>query len=348
MLEGAQATFLDLDHGTYPFVTSSNPTAGGACIGSGVGPRDIDAGRRHREGVRDPRRLRPVPDRSRAARRPTCSSSGGHEYGTNTGRRRRPGWLDLVMLRHAVRLNSISELAVTKLDVLSAFDTVKVCVAYEADGERYEHDALPPVGAAQGRRRSIEELAGLAGRPRRGDDRSRPSRGRTALRRADRRADRRARHLRRASVPGASSTSPSLHEPSRLRRRRGRPGARARGGARRVRADVVVTPGNPGIAGATRRRPQAHVDDSSAGRDRRRPVRHRARGSARRRPRRPAASARAARLRAGCRRRPPRGLEGVHEGALREGGRADGRVSACDPSTRPPGACVAACRGPTS
>ena len=84
----------------------------------------------------------------------------GHEYGTNTGRRRRAGWFDAVMLRQAVRLNSLSEVALTKLDVLDAFDTVKVCVAYEADGDALRPPALPPVGAAQGARRCYEELPG--------------------------------------------------------------------------------------------------------------------------------------------------------------------------------------------
>ncbi len=135
MLEGAQATFLDLDHGTYPFVTSSNPTAGGACVGSGVGPRDID----RVVGI-----AKAYITRVGAGPFPTevdgkvadVLVDRGREYGTNTGRRRRPGWLDLVMLRHAVRLNSISEIALTKLDVLSALEQVKLCVAYEYDNER--------------------------------------------------------------------------------------------------------------------------------------------------------------------------------------------------------------------
>ncbi len=139
MLEGAQATYLDLDHGTYPFVTSSNPTAGGACVGSGIGPRDIS----RVVGIVKAYMTRvgsgPFPtevDGDLADR----LVARGKEYGTNTGRRRRPGWLDLVMLRHAVRLNSLSEIAITKLDVLSEFDSLKVCVAYEGpDGERYDH-----------------------------------------------------------------------------------------------------------------------------------------------------------------------------------------------------------------
>ena len=140
LLEGAQATFLDLDHGTYPFVTSSNPVAGGACTGTGVGPRQIDAV----IGI-----AKAYVTRVGAGPFPTeCLDEvgdvlveRGQEFGTNTGRRRRCGWFDAVMLRQAVRLNSLSEVALTKLDVLDTFDTVKVCVAYEADGERF---ALPP------------------------------------------------------------------------------------------------------------------------------------------------------------------------------------------------------------
>jgi len=156
LLEGAQATFLDLDHGTYPFVTSSNPVAGGACTGAGIGPRFIDrvmgiakayvtrvgtgpfptelaitgeaVGGKPREGV-DPDELR-LGDHF---------VDVGREYGTNSGRRRRPGWFDAVMLRHAVRLNSLSELAITKLDVLDTLDEVQVCVAYEVHGARVEH-----------------------------------------------------------------------------------------------------------------------------------------------------------------------------------------------------------------
>ena len=138
LLEGAQATFLDLDHGTYPFVTSSNPVAGGACTGSGVGPRQISSV----IGI-----AKAYVTRVGAGPFPTeCTDEigdilveRGHEFGTNTGRRRRCGWFDAVMLRQAVRLNSLSEVALTKMDVLDTFDTVKVCVAYEADGERYTH-----------------------------------------------------------------------------------------------------------------------------------------------------------------------------------------------------------------
>ncbi len=137
LLEGAQATFLDLDHGTYPFVTSSNPTAGGAITGSGIGPRNIS----RIIGVAKAYLTRvgsgPFPTElfdetaDRLVER-------GHEFGTNTGRRRRTGWFDAVLLRQAVRLNSLSEVFITKLDVLDSFDVVKVAVAYECDGERYE------------------------------------------------------------------------------------------------------------------------------------------------------------------------------------------------------------------
>ncbi|MDG1368000.1 MAG: adenylosuccinate synthase [Acidimicrobiales bacterium] len=138
LLEGAQATFLDLDHGTYPFVTSSNPVAGGACTGAGVGPRDIE----RIIGI-----AKAYVTRVGSGPFPTelFDEVGDHlvevgrEYGTNTGRRRRPGWFDAVMMRHAVRINSLSEIALTKLDILDGLETLKVCVAYDIDGKRVEH-----------------------------------------------------------------------------------------------------------------------------------------------------------------------------------------------------------------
>src|SRR5665213_3205169 len=138
LLEGAQAVFLDLDHGTYPFVTSSTPVAGGACVGAGIGPRDID----RVIGI-----AKAYVTRVGSGPFPTELTDElgdllverGHEFGTNTGRRRRCGWFDAVMMRQAVRVNSLSEVALTKLDVLDTFDTVKVCVAYEANGERFIH-----------------------------------------------------------------------------------------------------------------------------------------------------------------------------------------------------------------
>ncbi len=138
LMEGAQATFLDLDHGTYPFVTSSNPVAGGACTGTGLGPRDID----QVIGI-----AKAYITRVGAGPFPTELTDDvgdllverGREFGTVTGRRRRCGWFDAVMVRQAVRLNSLSEVALTKLDVLDTFETVKVCVAYESGGERFTH-----------------------------------------------------------------------------------------------------------------------------------------------------------------------------------------------------------------
>jgi adenylosuccinate synthase len=141
MFEGAQATMLDLDHGTYPFVTSSNPIAGGAGPGAGVGPRDIN----RIIGITKAycTRVGSGPFPSEAD--PTDAEvlvEVGREYGTTTGRKRRCGWLDAVAGRYAARLNTLTELVVTKLDVLSEFDEIKVCVAYEYQGERY--DVFPP------------------------------------------------------------------------------------------------------------------------------------------------------------------------------------------------------------
>ena len=133
LLEGAQATFLDIDHGTYPFVTSSNPTAGGAAVGTGIGPRHIDRIVGIAKAYTTRVGMGPFPSELTDALGDALVDIG-HEYGTVTGRRRRTGWLDTVMLRHAVRVNSLTEFALTKLDVLDTFDEVKVCVGYEVDG----------------------------------------------------------------------------------------------------------------------------------------------------------------------------------------------------------------------
>ncbi|MEC7383588.1 MAG: adenylosuccinate synthase [Actinomycetota bacterium] len=145
LLEGAQATFLDLDHGTYPYVTSSNPTAGGACAGTGIGPRNID----RVVGISKSYTTRvgagPFPSELTDELGDRLVDIG-REFGTVTGRRRRAGWLDCVMLRHAVRLNSLTELAVTKLDVLDTFETIRVCVGYRIDGNDVEnYPDLPEV-----------------------------------------------------------------------------------------------------------------------------------------------------------------------------------------------------------
>ena len=137
LLEGAQATFLDLDYGTYPFVTSSNPVAGGACTGSGVGPLDID----RIIGITKAYTTRVGAGPFTAELFDQVGEhlvDIGHEYGTNTGRKRRVGWLDLVMLRYAARVNSLTELAIAKLDVLDDLEAIKICVAYEFEGERFD------------------------------------------------------------------------------------------------------------------------------------------------------------------------------------------------------------------
>jgi adenylosuccinate synthase len=136
LFEGAQGTLLDVDHGTYPFVTSSNPTAGGALVGSGVGPKAID----EIVGVAKAYISRvgtgPFPTELRDEVGDTMIELGG-EYGTVTGRRRRCGWLDLLALRYAVRINSLTKLFLTKMDILSAFDTIKAATSYQSRGERY-------------------------------------------------------------------------------------------------------------------------------------------------------------------------------------------------------------------
>ena len=133
LFEGAQATLLDLDHGTYPFVTSSNPVASSAATGIGIGPRRID----HVIGVAKAYVTRvgegPFPSEIEGPDQDRMRELG-HEYGTVTGRSRRCGWLDLVALRYAVRVNGIDRLALTKLDVLSHFEQLPVCVRYRLRG----------------------------------------------------------------------------------------------------------------------------------------------------------------------------------------------------------------------
>ena len=131
LLEGGQGTLLDVDHGTYPFVTSSNPIAGAACVGAGVGPTDIDEvwgvakAYATRVGAGPfPTELEDEVGRHMLER--------GREYGTTTGRERRCGWMDLVALRYAVRLNRMSALTITKLDVLSGLDPLRVAVRYRS------------------------------------------------------------------------------------------------------------------------------------------------------------------------------------------------------------------------
>lgn len=138
LFEGAQGSFLDLDAGTYPYVTSSHPVAGGACLGTGIGPRDIH----HALGV-----CKAYTTRVGGGPFPTellddvgeWIRQHGKEYGTTTGRGRRCGWLDLVLLRHSARMNSLSGLVVTRLDILAGFETIKVATAYRLRGELIYH-----------------------------------------------------------------------------------------------------------------------------------------------------------------------------------------------------------------
>jgi adenylosuccinate synthase len=139
VFEGAQGALLDIDHGTYPFVTSSNPVAGAACIGAGVGPKDIDEvwGVTKAYGTRVG--AGPFPTELEGVLADEIREKG-HEYGTTTGRPRRVGWLDLVALRYASRINSLTALAVTKLDVLSGLDRICVCTRYRgAEGAEFDY-----------------------------------------------------------------------------------------------------------------------------------------------------------------------------------------------------------------
>jgi adenylosuccinate synthase len=138
MFEGAQATFLDLDHGTYPYVTSSNTVAGNVCAGAGVGPKHLE----RIIGVTKAYMTRvgygPFPTELFGPEGDDLIERG-REYGTNTGRRRRPGWFDAVMMRQSARLNGLTDIFLTKLDILDPLPEIKVCVAYDVDGVRFEH-----------------------------------------------------------------------------------------------------------------------------------------------------------------------------------------------------------------
>jgi adenylosuccinate synthase len=135
LIEGAHGTLLDLDYGSYPYVTTSSPTVAGLLLGAGIGPRNLTTGlgvfkvyqSRVGEGPMPTELLDEIGDEIRRV---------GHEYGTTTGRPRRCGWFDAVAARHAVRINAFSSLALTRLDILDGFGSIKVCTAYELDGER--------------------------------------------------------------------------------------------------------------------------------------------------------------------------------------------------------------------
>jgi adenylosuccinate synthase len=162
VFEGAQGTLLDIDHGTYPFVTSSNPVAGSACVGAGVGPREIDevwgVAKAYATRVGEgpfPTELKDATARHMLER--------GHEYGTTTGRERRCGWLDLVALRYAARINGLTCLVITKLDVLAGLEPLQVCTSYRHiegavfDDFPYHQSILHNSQAV------FEELAGFEG-----------------------------------------------------------------------------------------------------------------------------------------------------------------------------------------
>ena len=167
LLEGAQGTLLDLDHGTYPFVTSSGTVAGAAAVGVGIGPNRIDA----IIGVAKAYVTRvgegPFPTEIEGADQERVRDLGA-EFGTTTGRVRRCGWLDLVALRYAVRLNGITSLALTKLDVLSPFAELPVCVRYRLrDGT--ETSEFPRIRATSTTAARSTRRCRLAGTARRGD-----------------------------------------------------------------------------------------------------------------------------------------------------------------------------------
>ncbi|MCI6411800.1 MAG: adenylosuccinate synthase [Schaalia hyovaginalis] len=145
LFEGGQATMLDIDHGTYPFVTSSNPTAGGALTGTGVGPTRID----RVVGVAKAYTTRvgegPFPTELDDEVGEALRQKGG-EFGVTTGRPRRTGWFDAVVMRYATRINGLTDICLTKLDVLTGYETIPVCTAYEVDGVRTEEMPLDQGG----------------------------------------------------------------------------------------------------------------------------------------------------------------------------------------------------------
>jgi len=174
LLEGAQATLLDVDHGTYPFVTSSSPTAGGACVGSGIGPTRITTV----IGVVKAYTTRvgsgPFPTELDDQQGEWLRKAGG-EYGVTTGRPRRTGWFDAVIARYAARVNGITDFFLTKLDVLSGLDKVPVCVAYDVDGIRHTdipmtqtefHHAVPIYEYLDGWWEDLSEVKDFASLPR--------------------------------------------------------------------------------------------------------------------------------------------------------------------------------------
>ncbi|MGE0785929.1 MAG: adenylosuccinate synthase [Sandaracinaceae bacterium] len=156
VLEGAQGTMLDIDHGTYPFVTSSSVTAGGACTGSGLGPTHVGKV----IGITKAYTTRvgegPFPTELFGEEGDALRKAGA-EFGATTGRPRRCGWLDIPVLRHAARVNGLTELAITKLDVLTGRERIDICVGYERDGQRLD---IPPATGLERATPIYESLPG--------------------------------------------------------------------------------------------------------------------------------------------------------------------------------------------
>ena len=174
LLEGGQATLLDVDHGTYPFVTSSSPTAGGACAGSGIGPTRITKVIGILKAYTTRVGAGPFPTELRNEQGEWLRKTGG-EYGVTTGRERRTGWFDAVIARYATRVNGITDYFLTKLDVLSGLDKVPICVAYDVDGTRHSdipmtqtefHHATPVYEYLDGWWEDLTEARELADLPR--------------------------------------------------------------------------------------------------------------------------------------------------------------------------------------
>ena len=172
LLEGGQATMLDVDHGSYPFVTSSNPTAGGACTGSGIPPTRLDRVVAIVKAYTTRVGSGPFPTELHDATGERLRTNGG-EFGTTTGRPRRCGWYDAVIARYAARINGVTDFVLTKLDVLTGFETIPVCVGYRVGGKTYDempmtqtdfHHAVPVYEEFPGwdeditAARSLEEL----------------------------------------------------------------------------------------------------------------------------------------------------------------------------------------------
>lgn len=161
LFEGAQGTLLDIDHGTYPYVTSSNTVAGGACVGAGVGPRHIDAVL----GIVKVYTTRvgsgPFPTELHDETGEQLAQLGA-EIGATTGRARRCGWLDVVALRRAMRANGVSSLCLTKLDVLDSFPVIRVCTGYDETGQAAEYEDHPGWRSATTKARAFEDLPAQA------------------------------------------------------------------------------------------------------------------------------------------------------------------------------------------